>query len=86
MNYYQLFKESDRFVEMIERGNHDEIMAYISKCQLEIDAEPLLVKRGNHDEIMAYITRYGLEADGEVALRKRGNAKEIKAMKKFRKL
>ena len=64
--------------EMISRGNHEEIMAYIAENVLREDkAETALVQRGNHEEIMTYISMIGFGEKAEKALIKRGNHEEI---------
>ena len=44
-------------MDMIFRGNHEEIMAYINKYLLNTEAEMALIKRGNSEEINAMNVR-----------------------------
>ena len=71
---------SNQEMDMILRGNHEEIMAYINKYLLNTEAEMALIKRGHHEEIMAYLDKYLLYQETEMALIKRGNSEEINAM------
>ena len=71
-------KNLEQQLEMIARGNHDEIMAYIDSCHhFSAEAETTLINRGNHDIIMSYMDRYRFYGDAEVALVVRGNHEEI---------
>ena len=45
---------------LIERGNHEEIMAYLLKHYLEYASFKALLKRGNLNEIRFYISLHGI--------------------------
>lgn len=44
-------------LELIKRGNHEEIMYYLRLRYLSKEALPLLIKRANAEEILAYIAK-----------------------------
>lgn len=75
---------SFRFTEnaskvFVERGNSEEILAYISTRSLAERGEIALIKRGVHNEILAYTQKYKLCESAEKALIQRGVETEILA-------
>jgi hypothetical protein len=42
-------------IKFIERGNHEEIMAYIRKYSLGFEAQEAIMERGNEQEMQAII-------------------------------
>lgn len=64
---------------MIARGDHDDIMYYVSHYSLCEIAQLVLIRRGDHEEIMAYISRNYLYEQSLLGLIKRGNHDEIMA-------
>lgn len=72
------YKFSDEAAsELISRGKHKVIMAYILNHRLSDANEVLLIKRGNHKEITSYFFTHGLCDQAEVALIERGKHNEI---------
>lgn len=63
----------------VERGNSEEIIAYIAMRPLAERGELALIKRGMHQEILAYVKGHKLYEDAEKALLHRGNSEEILA-------
>lgn len=63
----------------IERGNSEEILAYIAVRPLPERGEIALIKRGVHHEILAYTKGHKLYEAAEKALIKRGVRDEILA-------
>lgn len=63
----------------IERGNTEEILAYIATRPLPERGEIALIKRGMHQEILAYVKGHKLFEVAEKALIKRGVKDEILA-------
>ena len=61
----------------VERGNSEEIMAYIAMRPLAERGELALIKRGMHQEILAYVKGHKLYEDAEKALIHRGEYQEI---------
>lgn len=70
-------------LEMIKRGDHEEIMDYIFYGPLDGDAEVALLKRGNHEEIMEYLSSNYPSEDLQTAVYQRNNAEEIAAMEEW---
>ncbi len=65
-------------LDMIARGNHDEIMNHVSKDSLSEEAEVALILRGDHKEIMAYVSHPRcLCEEAEFALVARGDYDEL---------
>ena len=50
---------------LIERGNHEEILAYLAKHYLEHESYKALLKRGNLNEIRFYISLHGIYIGNE---------------------
>ena len=73
MNNKSLLEE----LEMIARGDHEEIMACIKEDEFYEETEISLIARYNHDEIMAYVSRWCMGYTAELALIARGNHEEI---------
>ena len=74
------------FQEILNRGNHDEIMAFLdygNRLQLDFDTCNKLIWRNNHDEIMLALKNKVFEGDyiiyGFNELVQRGNHQEIMA-------
>lgn len=63
----------------VERGNSEEILAYIATRPLAERGEIALINRGMHNEILAYAQKHKLYESAEKALIKRGVGKEILA-------
>ncbi len=67
-------------LEMMARGDHEEIMDFLSETHfVSKDTALALIKRGNHEEIITYVSKNCLCKDSELALIKRGNHEEIMA-------
>lgn len=62
VNYVRTCKclSVDEEIALIKRGNHEEIMNYIAKHWLEIEAFDVFLKRGKLNEIRFYIARHGI--------------------------
>lgn len=70
-------KRIQQELEMISRGDHKEIMDYITEHSLCDKVELALIERGNHDEIMRYVSNNIVYPENMAAIMKRGNKEEI---------
>lgn len=77
VNYVKHYQVDGGQEFIINRGEKDKILNYLSKNQLSPDCEKLLLNRGNHREIKAYVKSFYFSEDNEVRFIKRGNHKEI---------
>ena len=69
----------------VDRGNSEEILAYIKHAPLPERGEIALIKRGEREEILPYIKKYKLLPYSEVKLIRRGVHEEIMCyLKRFK--
>ena len=62
---------------LLQRGDGDKIMRYLSSNRLCPSGEKLLLNRGRHAEIKVYIKQFYFSEDNEVRFIKRGKHREI---------